>query len=1521
MKYPTWNEFLGKYPDNPQDAFEALCRLLFRTKYGIGDSLPYFYNNAGNETVPITVSNEVVGFQSKFFSGSTIDSKQAEQIKHSIKAANTHYPTQTKIIVYTNLTFGNPKAGAQQTVEQKGIEETAKANAISLEWQFGDNILDVVSKTPLAYRLFFEQSSNINHLPASVERMNESNFENISSVIKYQDKEIEIDRAKEISELKDYILKGKNILVFGESGSGKTAIVKRFWRESASDKSNTFYFTRGAQYDTKYVDDLFMMDEAYTYVDFRDLYERFSKKILIIDSAERLTEIENPIVLRLVLGGLNEKGWQFIFTCKANAYDSLRSLIRDIGVNAEEMEVETLQEEALRRMAAKYQISLPESDKVVRQLLIPFYLARYCELGGRDVSTPESFKEAVWQQKVRGTIRGGIQQKREECLLQIVSDQQTKNTFFVYPSNIDHDVAYSMIQEDVLIEQPHRGYAVKHDLYVDWALAYIVEKECCTDYDCVQFLQSSPKSITYQNAFCRWLQSIIDSGDSRIDAIMNAFMVSGVHKRWEHSLLAAIGGSNLYSTTFFARYNAALKKNNYFWFDRLIDVLDVSCKAVFQYFESKDEKIPVYKPVGRGWDDAVLFLDANKDDYYMNHLSTVQKLLNGYSGKGSTAIAMDQAARLSLRFFDIVAETRKKGEWFSLRNDKLWSELVCKYAFGIRKELNERFALVISNRWVRHTDPYAELIDYILKDSDNLSKLMLYLSCLDSVITLMRFFWREQPRDSRDIGKHYHSSLGREDVFGLNEDFGISMAYFPSSPFQTPVSMMLASEYQLDTRGTKVLDFIIDFMNDCVKYYDKRDKYDERTVITVQLPDGSTHDIISSQSLWNLYRGTASYSIPYLLESMHMALEGWLLKLTNEKHNPDWNYIQQLLWRIVKESQSGSLYSLVASVVIAHPDELFDILMFLCQDIRFLAFDLHRYSTECTVQGQSIAFRRHQIWWEERDRSNKLPHRQQHLETMLLNCQYTYEKAKDKELAKRLDVAYRVVDDLKKQVAQIGHKNSVYQFIIARVDYRSYNKQNISLKNGIEAVQLTPTFSPELEKDRKEIADFVNRLGAISLRVWASKRFRGEENELKGNPYIDNPQRALEAIRSIEKQVTEQSGNLLLLPGDMYVPYMASAVLLICEREQLSEAEKKECWERVMIALNSLDAMASNSLSDLEICIASIPTLIEVFPERRSDFIPIISASVKTTNVLINKRVCDLMSDAIHQGNLWTKYPEMMNSVLAQLQAELSGGELDAMSAETADAMLCLLTFMPEEDKRELGRICVEKLSANWQVEPCYQLMKDRFHLAENVAKYVLFAPREEVPSLIRPYMSQLDRDSSDEPLITHFIIGAPLYNKYENFWIVWNSLYQAVTEGAKTYSHDGILNEYLLNPTFFNKDCDDWFNLEDKDLLFFDRVACDLGGHPTVLYAFSRVFATIGKTYSKQAISIFSDIINKNHPVLHETKQHVVFYLEKITKTVFVENQKQVRSDLQLRNSLITVLEFLRNNGSLMADGMIKNL
>ena len=86
MKYPSWKGFESKYPDYQEIAFEALARMLFRCRYELGDSLPYFKNQAGNETETIVVDGEEIGFQAKYFDNEI----NAASIEHSIKTAHTN---------------------------------------------------------------------------------------------------------------------------------------------------------------------------------------------------------------------------------------------------------------------------------------------------------------------------------------------------------------------------------------------------------------------------------------------------------------------------------------------------------------------------------------------------------------------------------------------------------------------------------------------------------------------------------------------------------------------------------------------------------------------------------------------------------------------------------------------------------------------------------------------------------------------------------------------------------------------------------------------------------------------------------------------------------------------------------------------------------------------------------------------------------------------------------------------------------------------------------------------------------------------------------------------------------------------------------------------------------------------------------------------------------------------------------------------------------------------------------------
>lgn len=1517
MKYPSWNEFLGKYPNNPQDAFEALNRLLFRTKFGIGDSLPYFYNHAGTETEPISCGTDVIGFQSKFFSGNTIDDSQAQIIKDSIETTHKHYPQLNKFIVYTNLAFGNPPAGKDKTDRQKSVEDFANVNSMTIEWMFGDNILDVVSKTPLAYTLFFDLQSNINHLPASVKKYNQLSFNNISTAIKYNGHEICIDRTKEVAELKEQLGNGQNVIVYGESGTGKSAIVKQYWEEN-NEEGTAYYYLRGNQFGAHSINELFSIDEDFTYVNFRDFFNGHQKKILIIDSSEKLTELDNKTILQLSLEGLGEEGWQFIFTCKANALEDLKKILKDIGVITVEINVEPISESQLQEIGKNNYLKLPENAKLLHQIQIPFYLARYCEIDRYDLASLETFKERVWSRKVRGQQRGGQQQKREECLLQVVEEQQSRTAYYVNPDGIDHDTAYTLVQEDVLVQHPHKGYAVKHDIYVDWALDYIIERDLGDDNNISETLSIAPKSITYLNAFGRWLDNIIDSNRPNVKVIIDLILSGKVNHRWEFNILACVARSEQYVTTFFQSFEKQLIADDYALFDRLVDVMTVGCLKVKTYFEYKGDRIPIYKPVGKGWDEAVSFVATHQNDYYMNHLSSVLKLLAGYSNRGKEATAMQQASELSLYLFKEIAEKRKKKEIYWMDDPKPWCGLVCKYAYGIKKELDAIIQDVVDNKWGHNENPYEELVDYIVKSSEHGNKTILYLSCMRSVIKLLDYYWR---KNYKNKGSKYHIPYESEYSFGLNDEAGLSMAYFPASPFQTPTKMLLDSEELVNPQGTEVLDFIIRFVDVCVKTYSERNSAEKLIRIPIKMPDGSSKEIIFTQSLWNLYRGTPNISMPHVLESIHMALEVYLLGLSDSKNKePDWGKIKSLLWRILETSKSASLYSIVASLVVAYPEELFDMLMFLCQDVRLLYADLQRYSHELTASSNSIAFHRHELWWREREESNKLPHRQQHLETRLLQSQYIYDNTEGEDAKERLIKAYKIVDELKKQSEELEAEDYSYGFLKQRIDYRSYEKSAVTLEDGTTAIQLTPNLTAEQKAIHQKNQETIERMGAMSLRLWVDKKFKGEEGDLKANPFLNNPKRALDVIREVEEQL-DKHDNEYLLPGDEYVPYAASAVLIMYYRDALNDEEKKECRERVLSALNSLEAMASSTMSELNICIAAIPSLIEMSEDNGAAISTILLRYIQEPYQYVNQRICDMTSTVIHQGGLWKRFPNLMNDTLEILRTQLPNGDFEMMDPKQANAVLCLLTYEPPMEFSSLGNLCIMKLSARWE-EDNHEIYSDTKHyLADEISKYILFSPREDVIDLVSPYLPLLNADSKNNELVTQTLLNAAQYERYENFWIIWDAIYGTVIENSGRFYYHELINEYLLNPLFFQRDYDDWFMLAEKDLAFYEKVIADIGGHPAVIYALSRVFGTIGKQLSRQSITLFYQIISNHTLSLTETKTHVLHYLLIVVKKVMAENFEELKRDQNFKKQYSAVLEFMRKNGSSEAAEILKLL
>ena len=123
----------------------------------------------------------------------------------------------------------------------------------------------------------------------------------------------------------------------------------------------------------------------------------------------------------------------------------------------------------------------------------------------------------------------------------------------------------------------------------------------------------------------------------------------------------------------------------------------------------------------------------------------------------------------------------------------------------------------------------------------------------------------------RDEDGFEYAGIGLNHEYGLTDSYKLN--YFPASANQTPITWLL----QVDFKET--LDFIISFTNKAVEKY-RNSKYGLKDVkkITLHIDETEVQQYISN-AIWGMHRGIVAPAVPYLLQSVHMALEKTLLKI------------------------------------------------------------------------------------------------------------------------------------------------------------------------------------------------------------------------------------------------------------------------------------------------------------------------------------------------------------------------------------------------------------------------------------------------------------------------------------------------------------------------------------------------------------------------------------------------------------------------------------------------------------------
>ena len=221
-------------------------------------------------------------------------------------------------------------------------------------------------------------------------------------------------------------------------------------------------------------------------------------------------------------------------------------------------------------------------------------------------------------------------------------------------------------------------------------------------------------------------------------------------------------------------------------------------------------------------------------------------------------------------------------------------------------------------------------------------------------------------------------SIELEPLFGIKE--GRSHDFFPASAYRGPFMALLRHH------PSEGLAFLIAVFNHSADWYAHPrvafEHVEPPVEMKVTFADGTSRMQWCNPRLWNLYRGTSVG--PYVLQSLLMALERWLLEFAEARSAE----LDAVLLHLLQRNDSAALTAVVASVATAFPHASSETLLVLLRSPWCILLDRQRLATESQApSGLSdmigLSDARNAVYEAERKEADSFPHRHHDLETAI----------------------------------------------------------------------------------------------------------------------------------------------------------------------------------------------------------------------------------------------------------------------------------------------------------------------------------------------------------------------------------------------------------------------------------------------------------------------------------------------------------------------------------------------------------
>ncbi|MDX9971190.1 MAG: AVAST type 4 anti-phage nuclease Avs4 [Candidatus Gracilibacteria bacterium] len=1196
MIKPTWDIFKTKFYENPQDNFEWLCYILFCKEFKQEKGIFRFKNQSAIETNPIKNQEEVIGWQAKFYDTSL--SQHKDDIIKTLEKAKKDYPTITKLLFYTNKEWGQRNGKTPQVLNE--VEEKAKILDIVLEWRGPSYFENIAIDEERLFKHFFTLDKSIFDLVQELKLHTKNILTEIKTNIVFNKKSIEIDRNDELEKIK--ITDKKIIILSGVGGVGKTALIKTLYQETKEE--TPFFIFEATEFELRNINDFF---KNYDFQDFVKAHQGDENKTVIIDSAEKLLDLKNTDPFREFLHILIQNNWKIIFTTRDYYVDVLNTDFFEIyNIAPANISLQNLDKDQLQNLSAKHSFQLPKDEKLFELIKNPFYLSEYLKYykDGEELDYNE-FKNKLWKKNITKNYP-----PRSECFQKIAFLRSNAGSFFVSP-DCESNILNNLTKDGILGYEDDRGYFITHDIYEEWALEKIIKKEFFRKENNQNFFKKIRQSLPIRRSFRNWIseQLLLESKEVR-SFIEEVICDKNINQSWKNEILVSILLSD-YSDYFFNNFKDLLLANNQELLKKAFLWLRIACKEIDDGFfkqlglkniDLSTLKYVLTKPKGNGWKSIFKFVYDNLKTIGIENINFILPTIHDWNNKFKKGETTQLSSLIALQYYKWIIE---KDAYFYHGDDVIDNlfQTILYGSFEIKDELKSIFEEILKNKWKNHRDPYYELSKNILTKLDGISVAQVLP---EYVLQLANLFWTYTP-----VKPDAYFSYSRTEVADYFQIEEAELDYFPASCYQTPIYWLLHT-VQKDT-----IDFILQFTNKTVEAYAKSKfaKY-EIEELEVYIDDKTTIKQYISDRVWCTYRGTQVS--PYVLESMHMALEMYFLE---KGENTKAETLEDWLMYLLKNSTSASISALVTSIVLAFPDKTFKVAKVLFQTKKFFLYDTKRWVLDQGLKSQLLMLKnfglnpKNEIHENERLKACDDDHRKLRFEQLFLNYQvFKNENVTEDEVKGRQKALWKILDNYYKELPNEDKQTEAdhtWRMFLARMDYRKMKPTTKITEEGLE-IYWNPEINPQLKKEsEKSLKKSSKLMEYTSLKMWAYYRMKNEEEYKKYDKYEQNPKLALKEVQKIISKLrkinspkpfqsthTEDESFYLL---NYSIPGEVCSVLIRDFSDELSQREILICKDIILeVASSSLIQNYQYQFSDgIQSSISVLPILLELFPKEK----------------------------------------------------------------------------------------------------------------------------------------------------------------------------------------------------------------------------------------------------------------------------------------------------------------------------------